>query len=379
MLINDGMRHRNAGNHGSGSEEAEATQWCLCLVCSPFYFLLIDLLSVPYAILSCCGCGTHCPCSAQRVNDDFLRNHPTKVNDDWATRHPEMVPTHLKAHEIWRKYEFGKKLPNRRYKLEIFSLRRMRLLHKLVRYTRLKENHQHKKAEAMSIVKHMFAAKKIVRDGMKWTTKIVEKNEQEARPFSGESAPVSQRFVRLTDAPANPLSQNLMPKDTMAQEDTMTLKDPGTKATKSFTESFIDKGAHFQQALDACIAAKYSSSMFSPELLQVLDMCLAASATERAAKDREATIYCPGCSEQTTFGDQFCSECGHSLAGVAELQAAERAAEGSGVEKRAEYTQEVEIDNIKVFEVGQFYTRSDRARWWKSPLRVNSTRKAGSC
>jgi hypothetical protein len=109
--------------------------------------LLIDLLFVPSMILSGCCCGKRRPCSQQRVSSDFLQIHPTSLNDDWASRHPEVVPSHRRAQQIWKKY--SRKLPNGKFKLEAFSLRRVRLVHKLAKYTRLKREQQNASADAL--------------------------------------------------------------------------------------------------------------------------------------------------------------------------------------------------------------------------------------
>jgi hypothetical protein len=349
MLINDGIRRRNTGILGDSSEkkEASAAQWCLCLVCSPLYFILFDILSIPYMLLSCCGCGARRPRSKQRVNDDFLQNHPALVDDDWATRHPEAVPLHWKAQEIWGKY--SKQLPNKRYKLELFCLRRARLLQKLVKYAQLKNQKQNKKAEAMSISKAIGTAKKIVSHGRKWIAKMRKEDLME-RSRSVEGAPVSEHLQRT----ATPLDQKLLLEDAMTQRDQV-------PTTQSFVDAFIKKGDHFKQALDECIAAKYSG-VFSPELLLVLDKSLAASAA--AARDKQAVVYCPECSKEINPEDHFCSDCASSLTGAAELHAAVQAVrgglEGTGtgvgdsMTTATDNVQEFETDNIEYYKVGQW-------------------------
>jgi hypothetical protein len=373
MLTNDSIRRRNTVDDSSEEKEASAAQWCLCLVCSPLYFLLFDLLSVPYLLLSCCGCGTRRPGSKQRVNDDFLQNHPTMVDDSWASRHPEAVPSHWKAQKIWEKY--SKKLPNKRYKLELFCLRRARLLQKLVRYTQLKNQKQDNKAAAYSsISKNIGTAKKIVVDGGKWIAKILREDD---RTHSAGGAPVSEHLQRTV----NPLNQKLLPADAMMQADQVS-------TTQSFLDAFTKKGDHFKQALDECIAAKYSG-VFSPELLLALDTSLAASAA--ATREKEATVYCPACSKQIYPEDQFCSDCGTSLAGAAELHAAVQAVRGGmgGTDVEDSMTdtdgvQEFKTDNIEYYKVGQSCPSAEETGNTNyevveiTPLRVGSLLKESS-
>jgi Ca2+-binding EF-hand superfamily protein len=337
MLIKKGNSRNKSGDAASGADANNASNkgstWCICLVCTPLYFLLIDLLFVPFMLLSGCCCGNRQPYTEQEVNEDFLRNHPNLVNDGWARKHPEAVPSHKEAQKIWRRYSKRNKAlelgMDGRYELEKFCLKRSQVLQRLVRYVRYVKEKQTASADAMDMdmswtITH---AQYLHDEGQEWIGRITDNSEPQRWR--------QEEQKEEEEEPSSPLRQKLLRSGLGTEDSQVSIQINRPKGAKedSFEETFVRKSFQFKDALDRCIATKYPGD-FSAELLLVLDKSSKESAARKAEElSGKEAMHCPICNVPSLSSDLVCSECSTSLgAGAAALQAAVRAAAVVGAE-----------------------------------------------